>query len=81
MADKATEACKLRFGLKVSGADGALSKRVTWCCRERHGFMLKHWKCVGWGHAECPMTNGELAAAAAPPPPGLVDAGETGAGS
>jgi hypothetical protein len=62
MADKATEACKLRFGLKVSGADGALSKRVTWCCRERHGFMLKHWKCVGWGHAECPMTNGELAA-------------------
>ena len=46
--------CSLLWPVYVTGNDGVRSKRVTWCCRERHGFMLSHWKCVGKDHPDCP---------------------------
>lgn len=57
MGDKETTDCKLRYGLRVSGADNTPSKRVTWCCRFRPGLFLKQWKCVGYGKAGCPLTD------------------------
>lgn len=53
--DKATRECKLRYGLRTSDAYNIESKRITWCCRDRHGFMLKHWKCVGLNKPGCPL--------------------------
>ena len=69
MTDADTKNCKLRFAIRVTGADGTPSKRITWCCRERYGFMLKHWKCVGLGHELCPLTNGTLSFRAGEAPP------------
>ena len=46
--------CRKLYACRVTGKTGTPSQRVTWCCTERHGFMLKHWKCVGLGHRDCP---------------------------
>ena len=51
-----TKHCKHIYGLHVSGADNKPSKRVTWCCDLRYGFRLNQWRCVGLGHADCPLT-------------------------
>ena len=55
MADKATLICELRRAVKFNG-----SSRITRCCKDRHGFMIKHFKCVGKGHNECPKTEGRM---------------------
>lgn len=49
--------CRKLFAVRVTGEDGTLSKRITWCCTERLGIVLNHWKCVGIGHRYCPDTN------------------------
>lgn len=64
MTDKATRECKLRYAFRATGRYNTPSERITWCCRDRHGFMLKHWKCVGMGNKDCPLTNGKLSQAA-----------------
>ena len=47
----ATEKCSLRYGVRFNR-----SLRTVYCCRERHGFMIKHWKCVGFGEEDCPLS-------------------------
>ena len=47
-----TKSCKLRYGLRFYG-----SKKTTYLCKDRHGFRIKHWKCVGFGEIGCPLTD------------------------
>lgn len=54
MRDKQTQTCNLRYAIRVTG-----SKRLTYCCRNRDGFMLAHWKCVGYGNEGCPKKGEE----------------------
>lgn len=50
MADETAKTCRLRYALRIEN-----SKRITYLCRARHGFMVKHWKCVGRNHENCPL--------------------------
>lgn len=54
-----TKDCKLRFPFKTMSQDRTPSARTTYLCKDRtrNGFMLKHWKCVGFGNAGCPLTE------------------------
>lgn len=46
-----TKDCKLRYGVRFND-----SLRTIYLCRERakNGLFLRHWRCVGLGHAKCP---------------------------
>lgn len=50
----ATKDCPARYAFFTRAEDGTLSKIPIYCCRLRHGFMIKHWKCVGLDNKECP---------------------------
>jgi hypothetical protein len=52
---KNTKECPLRYAFKTIGADGTPSRRNIFLCKKRYGFMIKHWKCVGLNHDECPL--------------------------
>jgi hypothetical protein len=51
--------CKNVYGMYVVGGVSSMSQRVTWCCEKRHGFMVKHWKCVGVDNKDCPLKKVE----------------------
>jgi hypothetical protein len=53
--------CENLYGLFIYGgiAGNAKSNRITWCCTKRHGFLVKHWKCVGFENVNCPKNNGD----------------------
>lgn len=50
MKDKNTRQCELLCAMKFNE-----SSKTTYCCRERYGFIIKHWKCVGRGEKGCPL--------------------------
>lgn len=62
--------CPLLWPVYVTGKEGTRSRRVTWCCKERgqSGFMLKHWKCVGKDHPDCPNRCIDMTSPAGPKP-------------
>ena len=37
------------------------------CCRKLDGFMLKHYKCLGRDHKDCPLNQNEVANATKEP--------------
>jgi hypothetical protein len=49
--------CKNVYGMFVVGGISSKSQRVTWCCTQRHGFLVNHWKCVGLNDPECPLNK------------------------
>jgi hypothetical protein len=57
---KRAAGCDRCFPSKITGEDGTPSQRITWLCRDRAGFRLSDWKCVGLEHADCPKHNAEL---------------------
>jgi len=71
----ATKTCKHIYALHTSGEDGTKSKRAIFCCDLRHGFRVKQWRCVGLGHADCPLTAQQMLAPdkwESPDPTGIV---------
>ena len=45
--------CADVYAIRPTGRHGP-ALRLAWVCRKRHGFMLKHWRCLGLQHPDCP---------------------------
>lgn len=50
-----TLACPKRYAFKTANKHGMESKRTTYLCKDRAGFMVNHWKCVGYFCEGCPL--------------------------
>jgi hypothetical protein len=49
--------CRHMYWLRTTGRSGTPSKKLIRCCDERHGFMIKHWRCAGPTSQQCPAAH------------------------